>query len=174
MRHHKRKRMPFMAVIERTKLGWPHLHIMLRTGWLSAKLIRDTMQELTNSPIIKIERIHNQAKLAGYVAKYCGKDPHKFGTCKRYWQSKDYKEATPEKEHPGKRVTGTWSTWSIHIYDWILEMESLGYEVKRKSWLIAEARAGPGAKADLWLEPNFEVWRGTPRAPKGHSRAPFR
>jgi len=29
-------------------------------------------------------------RLAAYVSKYLGKAPHKFGTLKRYWQSRAY------------------------------------------------------------------------------------
>lgn len=86
----KEKRIEFLAVFEATKLGWPHLHILCRSKWIDYHWLSDQMRKRLNSPMVNVQRITNPAKAAGYVAKYCGKAPHKFGDCKRYWKSKNY------------------------------------------------------------------------------------
>lgn len=90
MRKYRVKRMPFFAVIEATKAGWPHLHILLRFPYLDIFYIRDFMRSVINSPHQWIEKISIRSRVAQYCAKYCSKAVHKFGTAKRYWQTPDY------------------------------------------------------------------------------------
>ena len=52
---------------------------------------------LIDAPIVDIRRIHGARHIAHYVAKYVGKGPGKFGTCKRYWHTRDYVLDGPEK-----------------------------------------------------------------------------
>jgi hypothetical protein len=84
------KKLEYLAVFERTKLGWPHLHILIRGDFLPQRWLSQQMADIAGSPVVWIEAVTNQKKAATYVAKYCGKDPHKFGTLKRYWHSKGY------------------------------------------------------------------------------------
>jgi hypothetical protein len=99
MRRYGWRKLPFIAVFEQTKLGWPHLHILLRSGFIDRSFISSIMAELTDSPIVDIRLIKSQAQIAGYVAKYVGQEPHQFGKCKRYWQSQDYDlRPKPERE----------------------------------------------------------------------------
>lgn len=84
------KGLPFIAVVEKTQLGWPHLHILLRSRWIDQEWLSAQMAELIDSPNVHIDRITNRAKRAGYCAKYCSKATEKFVSTKRYWQSQDY------------------------------------------------------------------------------------
>lgn len=83
-------KLEYLAVFERTKQGWPHLHILLRSGYLPQRWLSEQMRELVNSPIVWIEAITDTRKAAKYIAKYIGKDPHRFGKCKRYWSTRNY------------------------------------------------------------------------------------
>lgn len=87
---HKWEKLPFFAVFEPHKSGWPHLHIFLRSSWISQKELSCWMSWLLDSPIVHIKEIHNRGMAAGYAAKYVTKENVRFGTCKRYWQSYDY------------------------------------------------------------------------------------
>lgn len=92
MRRYRLKDLPFIAVFEATKLGWPHLHILLRGPWLDQAWLSEQMSQLTDSPNVDIRKIDNPGRAASYVAKYIGKEPTKFETCKRYWKSKQYEQ----------------------------------------------------------------------------------
>lgn len=92
------KTIPFMAVFEATKKGEPHLHILARVKWLDQAWISGQMNYLTKSPIVDIRRIKDPNKMANYVAKYVGKDPHHFKGTKRYWRSLDYLAPDPPDE----------------------------------------------------------------------------
>ena len=94
-------KIPFMAVFEKTKRGWPHLHILCRSPFISQKWISEKCAKYLNSPVVFIERIKSAARTARYVAKYCSKDPQIWDGVKRYWRSLDYlppKEAVEEEQ----------------------------------------------------------------------------
>jgi len=46
--------------------------------------------------IVHITYLETKRKVANYVAKYMGKDPHRFGKLKRYWTSGNWQ---PKKEN---------------------------------------------------------------------------
>jgi hypothetical protein len=81
---------PFFAVFEAHKSGWPHLHILVRLTWIDKQRLSSYMAEHIDSPVVDVKPIDSPGRVAGYVAKYIGKGPGKFGALKRYWQSKRY------------------------------------------------------------------------------------
>jgi len=106
MQSRKLSRLPFMAIVEATQNGWPHLHILLRNIWISQKWLSDEMESRTGSPIVDIRKIDDRGRAAGYVSKYAGKAAHKFGTAKRYWRSKDW-ILLPTRTKPNKGLPGS-------------------------------------------------------------------
>lgn len=101
---------PFLAVFERTKRGEAHLHIMLRTPFISQRWISRVMDELIGAPVVDIKMIRDKRRVAAYVAKYIGKDPWKWDGCKRYWRSQDY-ELAKHKYVPPEQDLGVW--WDV-------------------------------------------------------------
>jgi hypothetical protein len=97
-RRYPGKTIPFLAVFERTKRGWPHLHILVRAPWIDQKWLSEAWREITGAFIVDIRKIDNEGRAASYVAKYIGKDPHVFMGCKRWWRSHDYDLGNDEKE----------------------------------------------------------------------------
>lgn len=102
------------------------------------------MQELTGSPIVDIRRVPNTNRIANYVAKYVGKEPHKFIRCKRYWSTRDY--VTVERD-PDTDDVGTNSRWEIVDYAlelWTQGMAMQGYVIEgRAGRTVIELRAPP-------------------------------
>jgi len=80
----------YFAVVEETKQGEPHLHILLRSPYIPQAFISDCMRDLIGAPIVDIRRIRSARDVVTYVAKYITKAPKQFGTAKRYWSSRDY------------------------------------------------------------------------------------
>lgn len=95
-REHPTDPLPFLAVFERTQLGEPHLHIIARVRWIPQAELARFMGERIAAPVCDIRRVRSVRGVARYVAKYVAKDPARFGTCKRYWNT------------PG------WSSWRAH------------------------------------------------------------
>lgn len=135
------RKLPFAAVIEATKLGWPHLHILLRSVWIDQAWLSAQMAELHDSPHVWIERIDRKSIIAGYVAKYAGKCAHKFGTAKRYWKSQDYELRPPQKERFKASAGEGWERWQMTIGRWIADLRTCGFVTERLS--MHKATAAP-------------------------------
>ncbi len=95
---HGKGTLPFLAVFEATKKGWPHLHIVARAKWLDQKWLSRRMGQLIGSPVVDVRRIRDPKKISNYVAKYIGKNPEPFKGVKRYWRSLNFFFPTVETE----------------------------------------------------------------------------
>lgn len=111
------QKIPFLAVFESTKNGWPHLHILCRApfiphAWLSARC-RDYLR----SPVVDIRAVYSRRHASRYVAKYVSKSPHRFKGVKRYWRSQDY--ATQERApKPVADRNRAWLRSHYTVHDW--------------------------------------------------------
>lgn len=121
-KEHAGAKIEFIAVFESTKLGWPHLHILARCLYIGQKWLSEQMDKLTGSPVVWIEAVSGQKKIASYVAKYAGKEPHKFATLKRYWQSHHYEIDKPEK----RKSNSTWQVLKMNLAQWMLAKQCQG------------------------------------------------
>jgi hypothetical protein len=90
MQRYTGKRIPYYVTPEETKIGEPHLNVLMRCDFVPQKLISQWWNELTGAFIVYIERVNNPKKAASYIHKYVNKALAKFGKFKRYWQTKDY------------------------------------------------------------------------------------
>lgn len=79
-----------MVVLELTKRGEPHLHIMCRSPFIRQADLSKFMKARINAPIVDIRMVKGSGEVAKYVAKYISKRPIKLGTMKRYWRSMNY------------------------------------------------------------------------------------
>lgn len=155
-----RKRWPgvdhqYFAVFEAHKTGWPHLHVALRGCFIPWRWLSETWEELTGSPGVDIRYVPNVKKCAGYVAKYMGKDTQRFGTCKRYWRSKNWEVDPPEEKGEDGRWSSIWEPRNVTIH-WLAETWStMGWLLWRNGdTLYGGADPPPGVKV---LDP-AEVW----------------
>jgi len=109
-RLHPNDEIEYLAVVEETKQGEPHLHILVRSPFIPQRLLSSWMGEITGAPVVDIRSVKNASHAARYVAKYIAKAPKQFGSRKRYWSSKDweppYTPGTAEGAEPSLR-------WSI-------------------------------------------------------------
>ena len=98
LRKHKWAALPYMAFLERTKAGEPHLHILLRCPFISQRWLSQQMKELIGAPIVWIEKINSTKHAVRYVTKYVSKAPAQFGNGKRYWVSRGWELRKVERE----------------------------------------------------------------------------
>jgi len=109
-RHLKRKSIPFIAIFEKHESGWPHLHILLRGGYIDHRLIRRWWEHRFNSFKIDVRLAKGPHQSAAYVTKYVSGDPFKFEGVKRYWRSQDW---LPPKEEQEKPVLDEYTWWEV-------------------------------------------------------------
>lgn len=108
---------PFIAIFERTKKGWPHLHILMRCRFVAQAWYSRTMERLIGAPIVDVRFIQDVGRVGAYVAKYISKAPEAFAHCKRWWRSHDYAIDVEEKQpfarfgNQVEQITGDLSQW---------------------------------------------------------------
>lgn len=153
-RLHPGKVIEFLAVVEETKAGEPHLHILLRSPYIPQGLLSGWMKELANSPIVDIRRIKNAREVVRYVAKYITKAPAQFGSRKRYWHSGHWEVDPYEKPETPEQSAYHWTIdrrplWLIAL-DWTQRAWSVNHQ--REDWLTGHPLVWP-AESDYGQEP---------------------
>ncbi len=145
---------PYMCVFEATKQGEPHLHILCRVKWIDQRWLSNQMKKLTGAPVVHICRVKDVKKLANYVAKYIGKDPQRFETCKRYWCTRSYKYEDGEKEPEPAGWEPEWVIWKYRLYEIEAMWRARGFDVQMEGGTLVAAWEAPvGA-------PEREFWSG--------------
>jgi len=133
MKDMKWTKLPFLAVFEPHKSGWPHLHILIRSAFIDVKFIKAWMETKFNSFKQDIRAIDHASQVAGYCAKYCSKGAAKFGTVKRYWQSRDYDKRPPPLKtwrllnDPFREVIPATLTTFLNVYrkqGWVIDQSA--------------------------------------------------
>ena len=93
---------PFIAIFESTKAGWPHLHILMRSRFIPHAWYKHAMADLIGAPMVWVKYVPDVGRVAAYVAKYVSKAPEAFAHCKRWWRSHDY-QVDKEECQPFRR-----------------------------------------------------------------------
>lgn len=143
------KKVPFIAVFERSPSGLPHLHILARVKWIDQDWLSDRMNTLLRAPVCDIRRVRSRKHVANYVAKYVGKQPQQFGTLKRYWAALCYDKRTTEEKEAYKRNRGDFEIWRMDLAGAMEVFKIYGWKaVLTKDTVYMVSRANFG-----WLPP---------------------
>ena len=149
---------PFLAVFERTKAGEPHLHILARCRWLDQRWLSDQMRDLMAAPVVDIRRVHGRRAAMNYVTKYLGKDPHRFGTTKRYWASRSYNTEEPPDWVGSEGFGAGWTVFEQTLPSFVRQWTARGWSAVRwrDGWFLSKrAREGGSVSPPRppWQEP---------------------
>jgi hypothetical protein len=128
-RHARLENFEFLAVFERHKSGFPHLHLLVKGSFLPWRMLRKWWQEITGSHQIDIRKIDTRGKAAFYVSKYIGKDLSAFEGCKRWWRSHGYSDGAADEYQPAfkhyefSRAEADWNKLRFYLLadGWTLE-----------------------------------------------------
>ena len=105
------RRLDYMAVLELTKRGEPHLHLMVRGDRIAQKELSAWMADRMGAPVVDVRLVRGKREVANYVTKYISKRPIKLGTMKRYWRSSLYLD--PEARKLAKAAKAKQAVWII-------------------------------------------------------------
>lgn len=119
----------YLAVVEATKKGEPHLHILYRGPYIAQRTLSRWFAELASSPIVDIRAIKHQREVVRYVGKYITKKPAQFGTAKRYWSSYHYNEPFVPQPFAVVEHEAPWLLSRVHISVLSREYKDRGYQV---------------------------------------------
>jgi len=138
----------YLAVVEYTKAGEPHLHILLRSKYVPQALLSSWMAELIDAPIVDIRAIKNQKEVIRYVAKYVTKELEANAGRKRYWTSGSWE---PRREAPSSDAQILQARWTVErrgLVDICREYTYEGYVCRSEGlnavvgWLLVGERSG--------------------------------
>jgi len=135
----QRPTVEFLAVIEATQAGEPHVHIIMRAPFIPQAWLSDWMAKRMDSPIVWIEAVDQRRKLATYVAKYCGKSPQRFGTLKRYWTSAKWQPRRCDNAPIMDGLAPLYQIIETNLDSWIAKMQAAGDDLRIEGkWIVAE------------------------------------
>lgn len=127
----------YLRVLEVTKKGWPHYHLVARSPYIKQKWISDVWNDLTGAPIVDIRAIRKAEHVVPYVMKYLCKQTYIPWTNRRISWSKSFfpKEDPPEK--------GRWKVsskkWLDEHPEVVISSDFLGSvftKVAADAWLV--------------------------------------
>jgi len=130
-REHPSETLEYLAIVEATLQGEPHLHILFRGPWIPQGQLSAYMAELINAPIVDIRRVKNVDQAVKYVAKYITKKPAQFGNAKRYWMSAKYELGTRPSPEAPPADTGRWLVYRDGLVTLIREWIERGLVARR-------------------------------------------
>lgn len=125
----------YLRVTEVTKNGWPHYHLLVRSGYLPHSAVRKIWNDLTGARIVDLRKVTKSFKAYQYLVKYLSK-LHKLEWTERHvsysrgfipddpWQAPtplDYADETFHSFHPANFaaehcVGSTLHRLSIHCH----------------------------------------------------------
>ena len=118
-RKYPKQRFEYLAGMEAHKDGWPHLHVLARGPWIDIEWMREQWKRLTRAHRIGLEKPKTKRGVAAYVAKYVGEEPHKFGDCKRYWQSGKWNKQKKRDKREGLEADEAWVSLQMSLPEWV-------------------------------------------------------
>jgi hypothetical protein len=165
------KNIPFIVVFERTKKGYPHMHILLRAPFIKQEWLSEQMADLIDAPIVDIRAIKDRKHAFWYITKYLGKDLAAFEGCKRWWRSHNYEIETEEPYRPFL-FGGRMEIVDINYWTMKARVSGPGFEIveEKRHWCHFRRRIAGG------YDPSFRGTRpvSMPERPgKRYSKLPM-
>lgn len=176
-KHLNGKRVPRFVVVEKTKKGWPHFHIAMRSTFVPHALIKGWWHDLTGASIVDVQRVRSQRAVGKYLSKYLSKAPHAYVStvrgddgpktrlCKRHWCSQDWEVEPHEDKAPNFKVAGhrILKECGLDKLAWVLITSGWQIVSRSAEGLHAVAPKG-GAPPPLWsCAEDLEGWRSKGR-----------
>ena len=144
----RKKRVEYICVIEATKKGFPHAHVLMRAPFIPQRAISEYFAKHMGSPIIDIRKVHDREKAARYVTKYISKKPARFGDGKRYVRSQAWESPEAKawrQENVGRHL---WHVWDRAAFLVVEHLETYGhkfFECPGGGWISRHQMAAPMA-----------------------------
>jgi len=134
----------YLAVVEQTKRGEPHMHILLRSKYIDHAWLSAAWERMTGAKIVHVRRIDDTGRAAAYVTKYLSKTPMRFGRNKRYFRSRRYapKHVKTEAQARWKVLPRTKLTMSLAALQRL--MRECGWQLTSASMTGCEWTQPPG------------------------------
>lgn len=148
-------RLPYLAVVEATKRGEPHLHILSRLRWVDQKWLSRQASKLLGAPVVDVRRCTSRSSVALYVAKYIGKAPHRFATVKRYWSTRSWEQGKGKDKGRGGRDREGWKIVRLPLSELRTLLLYSKYRVVMDGELLVATPCNPSTGPPAWATELF-------------------
>ena len=140
-------RLDYFLVWERTKRGWPHIHLLLVAPRVAKRWLSRQWLELTGCYIVDLQPLGSVEHAASYLAKYLTKDPQVPAGFRRWRRTAGFFQTAKEPPPFKLPTAGAWKIMpgSVRSQALIWFNEGLAINWERDGML--RARADP----DIWL-----------------------
>jgi hypothetical protein len=137
----------YFLVWERTKRGWPHIHILLVAPRVAKRWLSHQWLELTGCYIVDIQQVSSVSHAARYLAKYLAKDPAVPAGYRRWRRTAGFFNSAKEPAIVRMKVMDGWKIQPGSVRSqaliWFNEQQALIFDQNG----FVKARGDP----DLWL-----------------------
>lgn len=140
-------RLDYFLVWERTKRGWPHIHLLLVAPGVAKRWLSRQWLELTGCYIVDIQPVRSLTHAASYLAKYLTKDPQVPAGFRRWRRTAGFFN-TAKEPPPNKLATRDgWKIMPGSVRSQALIWFNDGLAIFPKPDGMVEARDAP----EIWL-----------------------
>lgn len=130
----------YMKVLEVTKNGWPHYHLIVRSEYIPQQTISNIWADLTGAPIVDVRKLNKSRDVYFYVMKYLAKQKYVPWTTRRVSWTKNF---FPPNEHKTPKTLGLIGKGWVddHPLDVIRRhyLPFMIYQFSTDCWLIPDA-----------------------------------
>lgn len=120
----------YLRITEATRKGYPHYHLLVRSGYLPQRVVRDMWKDLTGAAIVDLRRVNKTWSAYTYLVKYLSKLHNLEWTERHVSLSRQFvpKSDSPEPEdlelcngeiifsHPAMILAERYQGWEIRRY----------------------------------------------------------
>lgn len=131
----------YLRVTELTKKGFPHYHLLLRSGFIPHAVVKKLWNELTGATIVDLRQVKESFRAYHYLVKYLSK-LHKIEWTERHVSySRGFFPPEPERKNQPLPIESK-SILSMHPITYLLQNHK-GDTIEPftpSTWIIREAR----------------------------------
>lgn len=99
-RHNEQSTAHYVLVVEWTKRGAPHLHVLIQSRYIAQATLSSWWASIHGAPIVDIRRVRSQHELTRYLSKYLTKDTHMPKRSRKWSASRGFLPPAPENPNP--------------------------------------------------------------------------
>lgn len=132
----------YLRVLEMTKKGWPHYHLLVRSEYRHYSTIQKTWAELTGARIVDVRKVKQEDQVYWYLVKYLAKQHYCEFTDRRLsWTGKFF----PPKPKYKDLGLVDWQRDGASLHTWLKYrgVPTVLYPITSYMWTLGEAVQNP-------------------------------
>jgi hypothetical protein len=127
----------YLRVLEMTKKGWPHYHLLVRSGYRHYGDIQKVWAELTGARIVDVRKVKQEDQVYWYLVKYLAKQHYCEFTDRRLsWTGKFF---PPKKTYKDLGLVD-WQREGHSLHTWLRYRgeATVLYQITSYMWTLGE------------------------------------